>query len=453
MKFSSSNTCFFSTLAKGFALIVVLWCIPAVSLEHYKVDNSEWNGLSEFMKMANEMGVKIVPRTVMDFGELSKEDNLLILFPQEKLDAEPLLDFMGDGGRVLLADDFGQGAGLMNQVDVKRAKVPAMPPHAHFRYDNVGLPIFTTHGKHELLEGVKNFTGNHTAYLTSEYPAIVYYDDTGYGFAYDLNVGEGKLIILGDSSLFINLMTGLEGNRQFVRNAIKYACRGKFPCTLQLYSSKFESRNSYPLEKSKTPARRFAGFLDFIKRFNQVLDRLGGKLPYGRALYIGSVILMIGIIFFLVTLFPMVKSSFLRFSFRPECDSEGVSEFEWNLSRFDKKGRGADYGFPLSILREEFERRFVSKMEADGIITQEILKKKDRLDIFVDTYLRHYYKGRSPEKTRSKLRSFLFTLAKIPPRHRIYQEEQLHKGERELTELYEFGRDTLRVMGTDFEHE
>src|SRR5690606_24615395 len=233
-----------------------LVCVPSVGLAQiptdYDVKSTEWNGMSQFGALAVEHGVTLVPGNLLDYSALDPSRPLILVYPTQPLDVASLQEFVADGGRILLADDFGSSAALLSSFSEPiRRRDPSGTSQAYLN-GNPNLPVLQTPGRHALLEGgVDALVGNHPTGFSSVLPAVVYFDvpieAERLGFAYDLTIGEGKIIVLGDASMLINLMIDMADNRRFLGNALDYLCerRPAGQCAVDVYVGPFESTGTY----------------------------------------------------------------------------------------------------------------------------------------------------------------------------------------------------------------
>lgn len=185
-----------------------------------------WNGLSTLQEIATEAGIELLVPNQLQLDELTASDGILIVHPTQPLPRSALSAFMRDGARVALADDFGSGDTLLNAFRIAR-RVPVEIPRERLLRGNRALMIATPEGNHPLAADVRALVANH--------PTSVFHDGLDPVFALDEGrhalvlsgaVGAGRLVTIGDASVFINNMLEFRGNRVFARNLLRYLARG-----------------------------------------------------------------------------------------------------------------------------------------------------------------------------------------------------------------------------------
>ncbi|MBX3248881.1 MAG: hypothetical protein KF901_17020 [Myxococcales bacterium] len=157
----------------------------------------------------------------IDLGGLGPTDALLIIHPTRALPRASLASFLRSGGRVAIADDEGESASFLSLYGVERARY-GPGPEALLLRGNPGLPLATPHVEHPLTEGVRGVVANHPATLHHADLDPVLLFEPGSALVLAGAVDEGRLIVIGDSSLFINNMLRFRDNRRFVGNLLRY---------------------------------------------------------------------------------------------------------------------------------------------------------------------------------------------------------------------------------------
>src|SRR5690606_39103389 len=113
-------------------------------------------------------------------------------------------------------------------------------PHNLYVDGSPAFPIFEPEGRHPLLEGVRRVVANHASVLSNPGGPVIGFSAGG-ALVYDMNMGEGKALIVSDASMVINQMLGVADNAAFVRNTLEYICENQRPCTITLLVGEFES--------------------------------------------------------------------------------------------------------------------------------------------------------------------------------------------------------------------
>lgn len=213
------------------ALVGLTWAFP--SIDDLFVGNPFWNGLSE-------MYVAVEPVRVGNLTQLSgvvkdrSNSTLLFLGPSKPFRSSEVgivASYLNGGGRVVLADDFGTGNGLLEGLGLD----------VRFSGQLLQDPLFKDRAS--VLPIIYNFTSPvrvmNVTFVGLDYPTVL----TGTGgasvlawstyFSYlsadatppkdssvygpfpvmaSVKVGKGTLVLISDSSVFINGMYGMGSN-------------------------------------------------------------------------------------------------------------------------------------------------------------------------------------------------------------------------------------------------
>jgi hypothetical protein len=424
---------------------VLAWVSQASAqrLPHdYDRTSTQWNGLSGLVQVADQLEITLRQGETLDYAALDPKRPLLLIFPTEPLDGESLEQFLASGGRVLIADDFGSSGALLPRFQLTRveqrperlAKQPSLG-------GNAALPVLRADGRHPLLEGdVKSVVANHPAYLQSPLPAVLYFQDGVHGLAFDLTVGEGKLLVIADASLYINLMLEVGDNLQFVHNSLRYLCEHRRPCEIDLFVGGFAQRGELRAPTPETPGQSMRR--DAQKKLtsvNDVLTSLEHMVPERRLLRALIMVLSVGLGLFLMSLLPGRAPKFLEIRFRPPKGSHPRSDFERHLEALTRHP-SANQALPLSILREEFEALFWGTLYPEGVPSPEVRYQPQAL---VDA-TRRYGEWVAPKDASAQAvhqrhaMQLLVVVAKLPLRSQalISEASQMRWSEHPLQDLY-----------------
>ncbi len=211
-----------------FAITVTLYYPPVADMV---VGNPYWNGLSE-------MYDEIEPIRVEDIEDYwfidASNSTLFIIGPSRdfRVDGiEAVREFLESGGTVVLADDFGTGNQLLEGLGLETRfsgellvdplffdTVPECPRLLNFTYSDVGDVVMnygtTLLGSidfhiHESSSPV-SYYNNSDGVTTGPFPVLGH-----------LHSGAGDLILLSDSSVFLNTMLGKAGNRGLLLSLVR----------------------------------------------------------------------------------------------------------------------------------------------------------------------------------------------------------------------------------------
>ena len=424
---------------------------PTLAQDDYDTAGGDWNGLSDFLAAARLVGVNFELHDDLDYDTLKTQEPIVIFYPTRPLRVESLANFAIDGGRIVLADDFGQSTGLLERLDLSRIEpVQGTLPHKAFVQDNPALPLLQAKGVHPLLEGVGHVVANHPAVLYNVGGAVLSYSEDG-GLVYDMNLGAGKVIVSADPSMFINHMLLLGDNAQFARNVLQYACQDKNPCKAHLFVGDFAQRGSYGADSQADQRRQV---FESIRDFNESLDAWMKELPGAQLLYYCGLLLALGLLLYLCTIFPLRRtqpySSYLeegRQKIHPP-----QSEFDWNLARFAGGTGSMNHALPVSILKELFEELFLDALGVWEVPPPERPKIPELIEIFKARTL-DLYSPEESQKVENALRFLLGTFAQVPTRHRVFLDSDTYFSERDLLKIHTLALDILDRMGLKEQYE
>ena len=210
------------SLALGLALAIgVAAGGVARADDDYDPRSRAWNGLARLVELARAEGADVEAPAELDLGTLSPEDGMLLVYPQDDLPAASLAAFMRDGGRLVLADDFGTGDELLDVYRIHR-QAASTGDATHLR-GNPNLPVAQPHARHVLTDGLTAIVANHPATLYhAELEPLLAFDSGGRALVLAGAVGEGRLVAVGDPSVLINNMLELRDNQLFAQNLVRY---------------------------------------------------------------------------------------------------------------------------------------------------------------------------------------------------------------------------------------
>lgn len=415
------------------------------------VDDS-WRGLSRFVELARDQGVDIEIAGELNWSTQAPDEVLIFVHPRAGLKISSAAGYVIDGGRMLVADDFGVSSPFLERLDVSRVKVEMDNlPHQRFVHGNPALPVFEPTGRHPLLDGVNTLVANHPAVLLNVGGPVVSYDD-GAGLIYDMNLGEGKAVLFGDASLLINHMLSVADNGLLAKNTLDYLCRGRDRCRARLFVGDFEQHGRY---RSRQPdARDSDGFSAQLDSLNELISDFMEQMPAARLLYYLGILLAAGLALYLAAVFRIRPSQpYSRYIDKITRDvPDPQSEFDWNLSRFGGGGRETNYALPLAILKEVFEELFLSDLGYWPISEGERPTINEMGRAFAKKHLSDKGQGGSQHLEREVV-DLLATYASIPTRHRVFLDSDAYFSERDLINIYRRTRRVLTLMGLEEEYE
>ncbi|MFP4598693.1 MAG: DUF4350 domain-containing protein [Persicimonas sp.] len=417
----------------------------------FEPTDAGWTGLSDFVSMAEEMDIDLVVADQIDWHEQSPDEVLIFVYPQSGLEIANAANYVVDGGHMLIADDFGASTPFLDRLDVTRVNVETDSlPHDHFVQENRALPIFEPDGRHPLLSGVDTLVANHPAVLLNVGGPVVSYVDGG-GLVYDMNLGDGKVLLFADASLLINHMLSVADNGLLAQNALAYLCASRQPCSVRLVVRDFEQYGRY---ESKDPDDGSDEFSGQIEALNDIISDFMEEMPAARLLYYLGILLSAGLALYLAAIFRLRPSRpYSRYIAGTTSDvPEPQSEFDWNLSRFGSGGRDTNYALPLAILKEVFEELFLSDLGCWQAASDARPGVQKLGEIFARKHLTGHAPGEA-ERIEAEVVDLLASYARIPTRHRVFLDSDAYFSERDLINIYRRTRRILQMMGLEEEYE
>lgn len=201
-----------------------------------------------------------------------------------------------------------------------------------------------------------------------------------------------------------------------------------------------------------------------IASFNESLDDMMQRLPAEQLFYYLGIMLSLGLILYLYTIFPMRRtrpySAYL--SDAQASTHPPQSEFDWNLSRFVHGASAMNYALPVSILKEVFEELFLREMgfweggDKNGASGQEQEAPRPKVPELAEMFAERYmdvYTMEQKRKMRQQLTELLATFAQVPTRHRVFLDSDTYFSERDLLRIHKRSLEILDIMGLKEEYE
>lgn len=189
----------------------------------YSISHKAWNGLSTWAALAAGEGLNVVEKHSIDWEELDSNDVLVLIYPTNFVDPVKVVSFIRNGGRVLIADDFGTGDQILSQLGGRRSQQFRAQS---YQDDQVFTPVATPKGTHPLSAGVVALTTNHPSALSDlEGMENIFTFASGEAVVATAELGLGRYVALADPSVLINRMLQFEGNLQFSINLLRYLIR------------------------------------------------------------------------------------------------------------------------------------------------------------------------------------------------------------------------------------
>ncbi len=410
-------------------------------LAAYDLDEEEWNGLSSLRLVARAEGIELEQRSSVALDRSDDFDALIIVFPTAPLPAHGIADRVGEGLRLLVADDFGTSGPLAERFGIVR--LAEEPTGDALLLDHPGLPLVAPVGRHPLSEGISDVVTNHPAQLRGE-GVPVFEFAAGTGLLYDMSLGDGVAVFLADPSMLTNLMLPLLDNRALAANVLRYLCNGAPGCRVALVTGD-AGIEAPPVARGSAPPRARS----MASALNTLVRRLRDLKIDPRALYFASVMLLLGSLVILAAIFPFRPPRWLSLRPIPRAMSP-ASEFEFGLLRFEGRFGERSYTLPAAILRGTFEPIFY------GALGLEIPPPDTGGDVRRSRASQDYvarFEGvlRGPARARRAraVVRFLDEIGAVAPRDPLVQSRNQPIDARSLQRLYESAMEILATMNLD----
>jgi hypothetical protein len=284
----------------GLVVLIVFAVLSArffLSEADFSVSNPSWNGV---FATAQGMGVQPLYDT-SDLSSIDSNSTLLVVSPSKNYSLDESItvaSFLNRGGRVVVADDFGQANSLLSAIEapIKVSRLPLCQYDNY--YVNQSFPVitdiaatpFTVNVTRLVLNhpSVLDVSGNATAIANTSSEAWLdtnsdYKLDNGermgvYPVAAHYTYGSGELIVVSDPDIFINSMLDKGDNPVFMKGLFRGAAwmdvshgRDVTPLVSVYYLLK-----SHVLAHAGVIALILAACLAFLKR-KDIIAHFSGK--------------------------------------------------------------------------------------------------------------------------------------------------------------------------------
>jgi len=341
-------------------LVLALLAVPAAAhgqeAGEYDTSNTAWNGLSTLDALARGMGFEVHTERTLSWDEIEPTDVLFILYPTAKIEPTHLTHFLRNGGRVLLADDFGRAEEALRDLEILRG--PGGAAHAEqFWDDQTYAPIAKVlDSSHPLAAGVDSITTNVPAVWRDlrEGDRVFGFED-GSAVVAAIEMGDGRLVALSDPSVLINRMLEFEGNLAFTINLLRWLERPGEQPRLIIMTGDLAMLGQPSRQLGVDPQAGTVG--GALGDFNEWLKNLHLYYPQEPALRIIAVIAAIILALIALVVLPRLRRSPLDGSWTRARGGGGLATPEKLLADLDRAGRGTSFALPAAMLRDSINTR------------------------------------------------------------------------------------------------
>lgn len=181
--------------------------------------SSFWDGGKTLQTIAVEEAPHVVATSSLDLDRLRPTDAVVLLAPDGVLPVNDLVRFARAGGRLVVADDFGSGREMLSRFGI--ALVEADTTGAPRLRGEEALVVAERTLAHPLSEGVPALVTNRPAALAHPNLHAIFVTGRSSLVLTGL-VGRGRVIAIGDPSIFLNEMMALAPHRRFARNLVRF---------------------------------------------------------------------------------------------------------------------------------------------------------------------------------------------------------------------------------------
>ena len=229
------------------AVAVVIFSAGATTSASLNPFNSGWDGVSVLQDEASELGTdsRLVTNTDQ-YGSASPEDSVaFILAPDQAYAADEKRDvetFVRNGGTLVVAEDFGsQGNDILSSIEGVDARFDGrLLRDERYNYRSPAMPIADNGSETVATDSETRLTLNHGTAVDSNGATVglttsrVAYLDENRNGDFDQNesigsfpvvtlerIGGGRVIAVGDPSVFLNTMLDRQDNLVFARNIVR----------------------------------------------------------------------------------------------------------------------------------------------------------------------------------------------------------------------------------------
>lgn len=222
------------TITMVIILTMVIWFLPLD--DDFRTENPFWNGTKDISSSH-----PVSPLESLSDLPPSPKGSTLILIPYLNFtlpELEELNSFVVRGGTLILADDYGYGNQILEHLGLKSrfSGQPLLDPVTN--YKNKWFPQILHLTSSPVTINTERLVLNHATGLTDVEAGDILALSSSFSFL-DLNgdqawqedepagpipvisrhnLGNGKIILIADPSLFINSMQTIESNYTFVQN-------------------------------------------------------------------------------------------------------------------------------------------------------------------------------------------------------------------------------------------
>jgi hypothetical protein len=343
--------------------LLVLWS-PALVREaashELPLDAQDWQGLGQWIERVGTEGIMLVPSDTL--GHRVPAGGVLVwMHPPEDVPVDDLLAWIASGGRLLWVAERDSGCVPLRAMGL-RCVIHA-PAHDMFWDEMPDLPVLRPGGMHELAAGIRQLVANRPAAFSGPGRPVFPFAD-GAGLVWDLRLQHGRVVVVGDVSLFINLMQPAGDNAVATAMWVRRLCSGTEPCTVLLAQGDVPLRwpdDSAPMASAWSwPEIRATG-VDALARLRRVTLE-----PWSLRLL--AWVLLVALLMVIAVWMPVWWSARWSEPGRPRVWS--LSAFSEELHRYEGLGAERAWTRPALLLRQQRLPGLLMRMADRGVCAQ-----------------------------------------------------------------------------------
>lgn len=193
--------------------LVVCWTSYASAQLDDSARPSDWNGLSDFVALAERLGTSLRQPTTVKPEDWRDGDAVLMIAAPTPWPVGALQELLDHGGIVCLADDIGGDRRFLDHYHFTLLPPKNAPAIA------AAIPGV----QHPLTKGLRTIWTNRSASLRHEsLPPLLSLRDSRSALLMAGSNGRGTLIVLADPSVFIRQMLPTGDNRLLATNLLRF---------------------------------------------------------------------------------------------------------------------------------------------------------------------------------------------------------------------------------------
>ncbi|MDS0300302.1 DUF4350 domain-containing protein [Halogeometricum sp. S1BR25-6] len=224
------------------SMLVSVGAVASTSSSAFSVSNSAWEGTSSLQQQASAVDADstIVTNTT-EYARVDPTSSVAVILsptrPYTPAETERVREFVRSGGTLVVAEDFGPHTNPLLDAVGARTRIDGRPLRDERQYyRSPDIVVATEVSEHPLTGEVSQLTLNHGTALRPNGSRVLVnsspfaYLDTNRNGSLDSAesidtypvvtleaVGDGRVVVVSDPSVFINAMLDRPGNEQFAR--------------------------------------------------------------------------------------------------------------------------------------------------------------------------------------------------------------------------------------------